>query len=573
VNSGDIIGGRYRLAREIGQGGTGRIWLAQDSRLDRRVAIKFLFAHSSSHQARLAKRVPLEAKIAASIQHPNVIQIFDFGTHDANIPYIVMEALSGVTLGEAFDAADQFSIDSLIHVIAEVLRGLAAVHDAGIVHRDLKPENIFLVKEPRGKLSPKLLDFGISRSLEPDTRPSAVTTTEGMILGTPEYMSPEQARGDSNIDKRTDIYSFGTIMFEAFAGGVPFPAVGIAELLIAVIQRRAPPLLELAPRIGPALCAVVDKALAKDRGQRYAHAAEMLDAVLAASLAIPAELDRQAAVFPPDTIRNRVRARRGDPTEDISSAEYRDSGAPIFEPRPRQTTPETLQEPVIERRGKRPHKTKPSERPLASEPLHAALPLEAGAVATSRPQLVLPRGLWIALAAVLLFGIALAVAVTLIGRIGEPEGSGLIVVQAPNTHPAPQREPLEKTPPAPPLPEPVERGPADSSKKTPAGKARKAAPVDPMQLLAASVADAFSRQKAGVITCLNEHATDIEGSPQLKVRLLIDRNGTASDAELLPATISGKPVAGCLRAAVTKMSFPRLDQPTTFSVPLLWRRK
>src|SRR6185312_9835786 len=182
------------------------------------------------------------------------------------------------------------------------------------VHRDLKPENIFLVKEARDKLSPKLLDFGISRSLEPESRRSAVTTTEGMIIGTPQYMSPEQAKGEMKIDKRTDIYSIGTIMFEAFAGVVPFPANNVSQLLIAIIQTEAPPLYQLVPNIGEALCSVVDKALKKDRELRYAHAAEMHDALLAAAAQIPKDLDRQAPLFPPEKIRTRIQSKR--PNED-----------------------------------------------------------------------------------------------------------------------------------------------------------------------------------------------------------------------------------------------------------------
>ena len=571
MNCGDIIGGRYRLDREIGQGGTGRIWLAQDSRLDRRVAIKFLFAHSPTQQSRFAKRVSLEAKIAASIQHQNVVQIFDFGTHETHIPYIVMEALSGYTLGDAFDTPQAFSLETLIYIMSEVLRGLAAVHDAGIVHRDLKPENIFLVKESRGKLSPKLLDFGISRSLEPGSRPSAVTTTEGMIVGTPEYMSPEQAQGDRRIDKRTDIYSIGTIMFEAFSGVVPFPSRSVAETLIAVIQNNAPPLYDLVPHIGPALCAVVDKAQANDRDFRYVHAAEMLDALLAAARETPPELDRQALLFPPVAIRSRSQRRRGDVTEDEPSDDGNDSQVPVTVAAGPNTTPKTVQEPGAQRRSRRPYNPAASEQALVRVPLHATLPLQAAAVATSRPQLALPRALWLALVAVAVFGVVLATVLTLVERFGAPEGSGLIVVQAPNASPVPV---------LPPIIEPragagelaaVEAPGAPPLKKSATGKTRK--PADPMQLLAASVADAFSKQKSGVIACLNQHAPDLEGAPQLKVRLTIDRNGAASNAELLPTEIASKPVAGCLRAAVTKMSFPRPDQPTTFSVPLLWRRK
>jgi hypothetical protein len=194
----------------------------------------------------------------------------------------------------------------------------------------------------------------------------------------------------------------------------------------------------------------------------------------------------------------------------------------------------------------------------------------------SRPQLALRRALWLALAALAAFGVTLVAAVTLIDRIREPEGSGLIVVQSLSSNVATtQHASADPTPASRPDPAKEERGAlADPlTKKTAPAKARKPGTADPMQLMAASVADAFAKQKAGMIACLNEHAADIEGEPQLKVRLLIDRDGIASDAELLPAPVSSKPVAACVRTAVTRMSFPRLDQPATFNVPLLWRRK
>ncbi len=573
----DVIGSRYTLDRKIGEGGTGQIWLAHDSRLDRRVAIKFLFAHTALQQARWAKRVALEAKIAASIQHPNVIQIFDFGTHEG-IPYIVMEALFGFTLGEAFDSCQSFSFDTLIQVMSDVLRGLSAVHDGGIVHRDLKPENIFLAKDSRGNLSPKLLDFGISRSLEPEMRPSAVTTTEGLIVGTPQYMSPEQASGDSEIDKRTDIYSVGTIMFEAFSGFVPFPMRRTADLLIAVIHDDAPPLFEKAPAIGRALCDVVDKALSKERNARYAHAAEMLDALLAAANALPPELDRQASMFPPEeAIRHRTAHKRA-----AEGAEELENGAdpaapPALDPG-QFLTPDTVQEPVIQRRGRR---TRPSERPpLLDAPL-SALPLGAATVTAERPfALALgSRGFWLTVAGLASFAVSLALAVALFARGAEPEGSGLIVVQAPAQNPTPApREPAIPPAPSPPAatvpPVSLDERTDSKSKRAAMVKAKKSsASSDPLQLMAARVADAFSKQKTSVVACLNEHAADLEGSPQLHVRLQIDRSGIATNAELLPEAIANKPVARCLETAVEKMSFPRPEQPTTFRVPLLWRRK
>jgi serine/threonine-protein kinase len=568
VHKGDIIGGRYRLDRSIGQGGSGRIWLAQDTRLDRWVAIKFLLASNAYRRVRYARRVALEAKIAASIQHRNVVQIFDFGTHEDATPYIVMESLTGFTLGEAFDDGQPFSLDSLIHIMSEVLSGLVAVHDAGIVHRDLKPENIFLVKEGRDKLSPKLLDFGISRSLEPESRRSAVTTTEGMIIGTPQYMSPEQARGDMRIDKGTDIYSIGTIMFEAFAGVVPFPAQNVSQLLVAVITHEAPAMLSMVPQIGKPLCDVVDKALKKDRNQRYADAAEMHAALLAAAAQVPAELDRSALLFPPDKIRERVQSRR--PRDDEEAAQEEEAQhdlEPSLSPATRETLHDRTRSKRLQARDDDPQdgdSLGPESYPPRS-PIAATQQL-VRSLAPARYSLPL------SVLAVLSVGVVVAAIIVLRDRASAPVGTGMIVVQAPTPSPAAVAKDVTEAavvsaePTAPP---PAEKRVASSKSKKPA-----AAPAgDPMQQMTTGVASAFAKQKAGVIECLNKHPEQVEGSPQLTVRVSIDKRGKVTQAELLPEAISSKSVGSCVRSAVSAMSFPTPDQPMTFRVPLMWRRK
>jgi serine/threonine protein kinase len=570
-----MIGDRYRLDRKIGQGGTGSIWLAQDGRLDRQVAIKFLFAHSPQHQERLAKRVALEAKIAASIQHRNVVQIFDFGTHESNIPYIVMEALSGFSLGEAFDDNQSFSLDTLIHIMSEVLRGLATVHDAGIVHRDLKPENIFLVKERGDKLSPKLLDFGISRSLEPDTRRSAVTTTEGLILGTPQYMSPEQARGLGNIDKRTDIYSVGIILFEALAGFVPFDSENMGDLLIKVIRGKPPPLHHIAPQLGEPLCSVVDKALAKNREQRYSDAAEMHEALLAAVLHVPTALDRDRPMFPPPMIQSRSESSRSGFDSEFNLQSHEPS-----EPPPDPVMPRGL-ETVGERGGK--NRRRSDEQETAASEGHPRTPqhfereqLQA-TIRAVPPRTALQRWLPLGLGAVAVLSIVLSIVFALLSR-GAPAGEqGFIVVQAAGP---PAAEPVPASSPATALPAPPQASVRDTgadSRVKKAGsrprKAQKGAAEGAMQLKAEEVAQAFSRQKDRVISCLDGHPGDMEGAPQLTLRVTVGEDGEVAEAKLLPESITSRPVGVCVAQAVQTMSFPEQVRPTTFRIPLLWRRR
>lgn len=580
MHKGDLIGDRYRLDRSIGQGGSGRIWLAHDTRLDRRVAIKFLLASNAYRRVRYARRVALEAKIAASIQHRNVVQIFDFGSHSDETPYIVMEALTGFTLGEAFDEGKSFSLDTLIHIMSEVLQGLVAVHDAGIVHRDLKPENIFLVKDGRDRLSPKLLDFGISRSLEPESRRSAVTTTEGMIIGTPQYMSPEQARGDMRIDKGTDIYSIGTIMFEAFAGVVPFPATNVSQLLISVIQREPPAMFSLVPQIGKPLCDMIDKALKKDRNQRYADAAEMHDALLAAAERVPPELDRSTPMFPPEKIRERVQSRRPRPDEGAAQDDEQEQNE--AEPSMAPATRETVHERSRARR--QAQREDELEYSLASEaesesdaPRPPLAPTQVIARSLAPARYALPLGLL----AVLSLGVAAAAIIVLRDRTSAPVGTGMIVVQAPPPSPAAPVDEPEKPAQPDPAAKPVntavvtEPVPAAPQKRVATTKPKKTtAPAsDSMQQMTSGVASAFAKQKGSVIECLNKHPDQVEGSPQLTVRVSIDKRGKVTQAELLPEAISRKSVGGCVTNAVAAMSFPTPDQPMTFRVPLTWRRK
>ncbi|HKP55952.1 MAG TPA: protein kinase [Polyangiales bacterium] len=558
----DIIGSRYRLDRKIGQGGTGSIWLAQDARLERQVAIKFLFARTSAQQERLARRVALEAKIAASIQHHSVVQIFDFGVHESNVPYIVMEALTGFTLGDAFDDNREFTLEALLRIMSEVLAGLAVVHQAGIVHRDIKPENIFLVKERGDRLAPKLLDFGISRSLDPETRRSAVTTHDGMIVGTPQYMSPEQARGLADIDKTTDIYSIGVILFEAITGFVPFDSPNLGDLLMQVIRGPAPSMLEIAPQLGEELCAVVDKALQNERTQRYADAAEMHEALLAAVAQIPPEIERAEVFSPAAGVRRRARANRSAPSKE---AEWLQGGAAIGPNTPSGTEATVHVTKAVRRSSRPPGRSRSASSDPPSTP--------AAAPGGGR------RWLMLGLGAATLLVVTVLVTIALLDRPSQGE-PGFIVVQAatPEAQPADTASAARGALPANTLPPVVqtEQASAEPRAKRPGAKPRKGKPEAPdsLQLMASDVAAAFSRQKSKVINCLDQHPEDMhDDAPELTVRVTVGGSGAASNVQLLPESMSSKRVGGCVTQAVLSMSFPAQDQPTTFRIPLHWRRK
>jgi len=279
-----VIANRYRLESLIGEGGMASVWRAEDMTLERAVAVKLLYGRDERDRERMVRHFLREARIAASIQHRNVIHIVDFGTtEEEDQPYMVMELLDGESLGQRMARDPPLEIGEIVQMASLTLRGLAVVHEAGIVHRDLKPDNIFLCRDPAGGTYPKILDFGISRSIEPRSgRRAAMTTKEGVIVGTPEYMSPEQARGLKKLDRRIDIYSMGVILYEALTRQLPFESENIGDLIIQIVTCDAEPAHRVSPRVPLGLSDVVRKAMSRDPDDRYPDAPTMQRALLRA---------------------------------------------------------------------------------------------------------------------------------------------------------------------------------------------------------------------------------------------------------------------------------------------------
>jgi serine/threonine-protein kinase len=280
VSAGTVVGGKYRLESPIGQGGMGSVWRATHTILESPVAVKFLETYGSARQE-MGKRFLREAKLAGGLKHRNVVHILDFGVMDDGQPFMVMELLEGQSLGDRIDDGPDLEPIELLDIMAKVLSGLAAVHEAGIIHRDIKPDNIFLVRDAEG-LYPKLLDFGISRGAESDGSDTRVTRT-GAVMGTPLYMSPEQARGMKDIDARTDLWSVGMILFEGLSGGeLPFEAEHMGDILIRVATEDAPSLATRRPDLPKEVVSIVDRALSRPREKRFESARQMRDAVVKA---------------------------------------------------------------------------------------------------------------------------------------------------------------------------------------------------------------------------------------------------------------------------------------------------
>jgi serine/threonine-protein kinase len=279
MQAGTVIGGRYRLVRRVGEGAIAQIWEAEHLTLGRPVAIKFLHT-TGSPQSEASQRFVREARVAAAVKHRNVVDIVDFGLTDGDHrPYMVMELLEGTTLNQYLEKRTRLPIGEAARIVSDMLRGLAAVHDAGIVHRDLKPDNIILVNDEDGPF-PKLVDFGLSRKVG-----RGDMTAEGIILGTPDYMSPEQAQGQRHIDARTDIYSMGVIFYELVTGQMPFDGGTLAELLSRVVDGKSVPLTDRLPDAPPLLVDIISRAMHRDRNKRFANAREMRAALATANLA------------------------------------------------------------------------------------------------------------------------------------------------------------------------------------------------------------------------------------------------------------------------------------------------
>jgi serine/threonine protein kinase len=279
--TGLVIDGRYRLDRPIGTGGMATVWEAMHLTLSRRVAVKFIDSVSRSRQMR--DRFLREARVAAAVHHRNVVDIVDFGTTDDGRPFMVMELLRGRPLSQRMAETPPLGVADIIKIMARILSGLGAVHDAGIVHRDLKPENVFLVHDADG-FYPKLLDFGVSRAVDPESDlASVLQTKENAIVGTPHYMSPEQARGLRDLDQRADLWSAGVMLYELLSGRLPYTADVVGDVLIQVATTDAVPLAELRPDLAGPLTRVVDRALTRDRDERYGSARVMRAELLTAA--------------------------------------------------------------------------------------------------------------------------------------------------------------------------------------------------------------------------------------------------------------------------------------------------
>ncbi len=270
---GTLIAGKYALEGLLGEGGMGAVYQATNLSIGRRVAIKILNAAVSDRED-VRRRFELEAKAAAVIDHPGIVDVLDMGQTDEGEPFIVMEHLEGITLRALFKELRCLTPGQAVGVMAPVLEALAAAHRAGVIHRDVKPANIFVCARPQVV---KLLDFGVSRFGQ-----SSGLTQTGSTIGTPRYMAPEQVLGEDDLGPEADLYSVGAVLYTLLSGRPPHGSGSDLSMLARVLNETPPALATLTPHLPPALTSLVDTLLLKDRAQRPRDAAKVKAQLLAA---------------------------------------------------------------------------------------------------------------------------------------------------------------------------------------------------------------------------------------------------------------------------------------------------
>lgn len=274
MRTGELLLGRYLLEDKIGEGGMGTVFIAHDSELDRKVAVKLLAA-ALVNDTEVRERFEREARLTAKLDHPNIIPIYDVGSHEGR-PFIVMKLLQGDSLVGRLRAKGGFTADETLKLMRQLALGLDYLHGQGFIHRDIKAANIFV--SPEGLAT--ILDFGILRQKSATT---GITKT-GMVMGTPHYMAPEQALGLKDVDHRVDLYALAVVLFECLTGTLPFEADSELRLIQLQAHAPVPEILDRAPWIPRPVADVVKKALSKKPDDRYGTAAELVAALEAAYL-------------------------------------------------------------------------------------------------------------------------------------------------------------------------------------------------------------------------------------------------------------------------------------------------
>ena len=282
---GTTIDGKYEVQSLLGEGGMGSVYEASHTTTGRRCAVKVISSEGLTKDPNVVGRFQREARASGAVDTQYIAQVLDAGVdRESGLPFMVVEYLDGEDLQNLLKRVGPLAPELVLRIAAQCCLGLQKAHEATVVHRDIKPANLFLTKRDAGEIIVKVLDFGIAKvKMEAaQTADGADLTKTGNLLGSPMYMSPEQARGQRGIDHRTDVYSLGAVMYQCLSGRTPYQhATALGELILFVCSEPAPPLQDHAPWVPPEVAAIVHRCLLKNPDERYQSAQEMFDEVTA----------------------------------------------------------------------------------------------------------------------------------------------------------------------------------------------------------------------------------------------------------------------------------------------------
>ncbi len=295
---GTRLADKYRLDHILGRGGFGTVYAGVHTWTDREIAVKVLNPEFVERHE-VVQRFLQEAKAAARLKHRHVVDVLDMGREGDGTVYLVLERLHGQELADLLEQRGRLPLPTALAILLPVMHALARAHEAGITHRDLKPQNIFLHTDSEGQLVPKVLDFGIAKMA---TGANQATRT-GVLMGTPEFMAPEQAHGASNVGPPADVWSMGIVLWNALTGTLPFDGPTPTAVLTQIVTQAAPPFAEVAPELQGPVAAVIDRALAQQTDARYPHMRAFLEDLRGAAAAVGVALpgDPSAEVRLPES--------------------------------------------------------------------------------------------------------------------------------------------------------------------------------------------------------------------------------------------------------------------------------